>query len=298
MSCTSDWQPLWRPQNPALSGDKYGWENCAAYVGGYSADYSTCGIKQPTGAYIRSLTNEPIPDPRSPGLDVYQVRDALAKIGVTVTPFLRATWAEVIGWWEEGRYISLCGQYSVIQHTRFSGDPNFSGGHQIGVPKTLKAEDPLCDGRRSGIYKYAGEPYPVDLLRRFAGAFVVRSGGISQPIGLGYAQGFYTIAHAAPGGDMWHSKPGGKALGTVKINGTGHALVSTTDPVHTRYRDRPNGEQLTVIASLNLVTAAGASVDIDGHSPALNHRDQVYLVDKPEFDADPWVLRADCTALV
>ncbi len=198
MTCTSDYQPLWRPQNPALSGDPNGWKNCAAYVGGFAADYSTCGIKQPTGAYVRSLTNEPVPDPLSPGLNIYQVTDALAKLGVTVSPFVRATWAEVIGWWQEGRYVSLCGGYSVIRPTRFSGDPNFYGGHQIGVPGTLKAEDPLADGRRAGIYKYHGEVYPVSLLRAFAGAFQVRSGAISHPIGLGYAQGFHTHANPHP----------------------------------------------------------------------------------------------------
>lgn len=220
MTCTSDYQPLFRPQNPALSGDKNGWVNCAAYVGGYAADYSTCGVKQPTGAYVRSLTNEPIPDPNSPGLTITQVANALARIGVTVYPFTRAPWSQLITWWEEGRYISLCGQYSVIRPTRFSGDRSFYGGHQIGVPGTLKAEDPLTDGRRAGIYKYHGEAYPVDLLRAFAGAFRVRrAGGLLAPIGLGYAQGFYTIAHPAAnpvpppviGGDMAIST-GGIAL--------------------------------------------------------------------------------------
>jgi hypothetical protein len=202
MSCTSAYQPLWRAQNPAISGDKNGWVNCAAYVGGFAADYSTCGAKKPTGAQVRALTNEPVPDPASPGLTIVQVTNALARLGVTVYPFVKASWDQVLAWWKEGRYISLCGQYSVIRPTRFSGDPNFYGGHQIGVPGTFEAEDPLCDGRRAGIYKYHAEAYPVDLLRQFAGEFhVIRTNAdgtrYSGPIGLGWAQGFYTVAHPA-----------------------------------------------------------------------------------------------------
>lgn len=204
MVCTSDYSPLFQAQNPDVSKDKYGWYNCAAYVGAMGADYATCGAVHVSGAKVRSLTNEPVPDPRSPGLTVTQVQEALGDLGVSVTTFAKASWAQVEAWIDEGRFVGLAVQYAVIRTTRFSGDPAFYGGHAIGVPPGWEAVDPLCDGRRIGIYRYQHEAYPRDLLKRAAGAFRVtrkRADGstYAAELGLGYAQGWYTTAHPAPG---------------------------------------------------------------------------------------------------
>lgn len=195
MTCTSDYSPLFQPQNPAISGDKYGWEGCAAYVGAYGASYSSCGLIHPTGATVRAYTNEPIPDPNSPGLTTDQVRDALGRLGVTVTTFARMPWTGVEALIDGGHFVMLAVQYSVIRPTRFSGDPNFYGGHAIGVPPGWEVMDPLADGRRAGIYKYHHEVYPRSLLRSAAGAFRVRTSANLGPIGLGWAQGWFTLAH-------------------------------------------------------------------------------------------------------
>ena len=196
--CTSAFTPTFAPQNPALSGDRYGWYNCAAYVGAYGASYGSCGAQHPTGAQVRALTNEPIPDPASPGLTTIQVRDALAKIGVPVTPFNRMAWSGVEALIDGGAFVMLAVQYSVIRPTAYSGDPSFYGGHAIGVPPGWGVMDPLCDGRRAGIYKYHGAAYPRTLLRSAAGAFRVVQNGTPTPIGAGWAQGWYTVAHPSP----------------------------------------------------------------------------------------------------
>lgn len=193
--CTSSFQPAFAPQNPTYSGDRYGWYGCAAYVGAYGASYATCGLTHPTGAQVRAATNEPIPDPLSPGLTTVQVRDALAKYGVPVTTFSRMAWSGVEALIDGGAFVMLAVQYSVIRPTRFTGDPNFYGGHAIGVPPGWDVMDPLCDGRRAGIYKYHGEAYPRDLVKQAAGAFRVVINGKPQAIGLGWAQGWYTTAH-------------------------------------------------------------------------------------------------------
>lgn len=201
MACTSDFTPTFQAQNPAISGDRYGWLNCAAYVGAMGASYATCQPKRTTGAAVRSFTNEPIPDPSSPGLSVNQVQEALDDLGVPVTTFLKATWADVQKWVDGGRFVSLAVQYSVIRLTRFSGDRTFYGGHAIGVPPGWEAMDPLCDGRRSDIYRYQKETYPRELLKKAAGAFRVRRhDGSTSALGYGYAQGWYTAAHPHPGG--------------------------------------------------------------------------------------------------
>ncbi len=203
MTCTSDFSPAFQAQSPAVSGYRYGWSSCAAFVGAMAHDYAACGNPHYTGAQVRNQTNEPIPDPASPGLTITQVANALAKLGTPVTTFARLAWSDVEHLIDTGHYVSLCGKYSVIRPTAFSGDPNFYGNHQIGIPPGWEAQDPLCDGRRAGIYKYQHEAYPRDLLRRFAGAFVVTyrhpdGSTYGAPIGLGYAQGFYTVAHPAP----------------------------------------------------------------------------------------------------
>lgn len=199
--CDRTFTPLMRYQNPALSGNPDGWYDCAAEVAAMGADYQTCGAKRPSGQQIRNLTNEPTPNPSSPGLDVYQIQEALDDLGVHVIVFRRASWEQVLEWVDvEGRGVGLAVQYSVIRPTDYSGDPNFYSGHAMFVPPGWEVMDPLCDGRRAGIYRYQHEPYPKGLMRLAAGAFRVRySSGLVAPIGEGYAQGWMTEPKPKPG---------------------------------------------------------------------------------------------------
>lgn len=198
MACTSAFTPAFLAQNPAISGYVYGWSSCAAFAGAEAASYSSCGAIHPSGEQVRNATNEPIPNPLSPGLTITQVTDALAKLGVTVTPFNRMGWSEITAMRGAGHGFSLCVRYSVIRPTRFTGDPNFYGNHQLWYPPSGATMDPLADGRRAGIYRYHGEVYPDDLMERAAGAFLVNYSSGPGPIGFGYAQGFYTTSHPAP----------------------------------------------------------------------------------------------------
>lgn len=87
----------------------------------------------------------------------------------------------------------------------------------------------------------------------------------------------------------------GPPIGTFAWTGTGHLLLSPSDPVGLRFPQSANPGPFSVIASLDLVTAdAGLPVDIDGKSPPQNNRDEVYLVD-PGRGASCYVLRADGT---
>jgi hypothetical protein len=45
--------------------------------------------------------------------------------------------------------------------------------------------DPLCDGRRAGIYKYHGEVYPKDLIKKFAGMLMLDARK-NRRLGIGY----------------------------------------------------------------------------------------------------------------
>lgn len=118
------------------------------------------------------------------------------------------------------------------------------------------------------------------------------------PLDLDYFAGTRADLDRLKGAPMAYTKLAGPPLGTVTINGTGHALIGTGDTIRERYPNRPAGEPLTVLAVVNLVDKAGKPIDIDGHQPPVAGRDQVYLVDKPEFGAAAYALRADCTPLV
>ncbi len=95
--------------------------------------------------------------------------------------------------------------------------------------------------------------------------------------------------------DMWKVKPGGALIGTGKMKGAGRSLLSLTDPKGTRYPNRPDGEAYSVIAAVNLTDDRGTPIDIDGNRPPRNGRDQLYIVDRPEFGAAAFALRADVT---
>lgn len=286
MTCDSSYSPVFLPQNPAKSGDPYGWSNCAAYVGAMGADYATCGATHPSGRTIRSLTNEPVPDPNSPGLTIFQVQEALADLNVEVETFTKAPWSFVEDLVDGGRFVSLAIQYSVIRPTRFSGDSSFYSGHAIGVPPGWEAMDPLCDGRRLGIYRYQHEQYPRLLLKQAAGAFRVirrRPNGstYSQPLGLGYAQGWYTDAHPAPGGPLL---PLPKET-DVKVSATVYQRWTAVGTNGVLRRNPVRSE--AVIATLPAGTVVTSRAEAD--TPDGNHW---RLVDYPAGTRNPaWLLR-------
>lgn len=78
-------------------------------------------------------------------------------------------------------------------------------------------------------------------------------------------------------------------IGKITVSGPGVLLISPTD-TKVRY-PQSAGAQFDVYASLDLKAPSGASLDVDGNSPALNKRDQVYVVDMPGFGLAAYMLR-------
>ena len=91
--------------------------------------------------------------------------------------------------------------------------------------------------------------------------------------------------------DMVGTKPAGPFIGTAVFNGA-HQLIS---PSNTRTRYAGGTDVLNVLAVLDIRDPAGRPLDIDGNSPPLNARDQVYLVDRPAFGVAAFALRQDVT---
>lgn len=61
-------------------GGRYGGANCTACSAGMAGQVHTCGAMLFTGAQIRAASDEPIPDPRSPGLNLAQIDVALFRL--------------------------------------------------------------------------------------------------------------------------------------------------------------------------------------------------------------------------
>jgi hypothetical protein len=76
MSCNG-FLPTHQAQLEYRWGGLYGGSNCTACSAGMAGQAHTCGKLLFTGAQIRAATNEPIPDPKSPGLNLSQVDSAL-----------------------------------------------------------------------------------------------------------------------------------------------------------------------------------------------------------------------------
>lgn len=165
MACTG-YKPKFQDQ--INTTDPLGPSNCTCYSGAMAGEYDSCGTKHPTGKRVRELTNDTVG-----GTTLLQVDAALQRgwnINLdTLIGSSKLSWDQFVAKINAGHGAILQGSYVAIHDTKYSGDPNFKGNHAMYIPPGWAAMDPLCDGRRDGIYKYHGEAYPKDLLKNFAG---------------------------------------------------------------------------------------------------------------------------------
>ena len=89
---------------------------------------------------------------------------------------------------------------------------------------------------------------------------------------------------------MIGTKPAVPFIGTALFNGA-HQLIS---PSNTRVRYAGGTDVLDVISALD-IAPDGVPTDIDGNSPPLNGRDQVWLVWRETFGVTAFALRQDVT---
>lgn len=95
-------------------------------------DRHTMGGVQVTGKTVRAASNEPIPDPASPGLNLPQVVNVAFGWHVELVNRSGAPWAAVIKALKEGRGVILQGDYDQIP-PGFSGQLSFKGDHAVYV---------------------------------------------------------------------------------------------------------------------------------------------------------------------
>ena len=173
--------PAFQAQNPAISGYSLGWLSCTAYSAAMAGSYDQQRAILCTGQQVRQLTHD-----TTGGLNLQQVDAALLEgWDVNLNTVYGGSWADFVDRIDQGRGAILQGRYSPIADSRFDAGRGFRGNHAVFVAPGWIVMDPLADGRAPGVYRYHGEPYPQQLLRRFAGQLDI--GGRSLGDGKVYA---------------------------------------------------------------------------------------------------------------
>lgn len=156
---------IYRPkhQRQIVASDPYGSKNCTAVSAAIAFDRATLGGCEINGRQVRAMSDEPIPDPASPGLNIHQIVEVADKLHIELTNWSGHGWDDVIKCLRAGRGVVLQGDYD--QMGSYSCQSSFLGNHAIFVNNVNTpgdkglAYDPLCPA-----YRYM----PLSVLRRYA----------------------------------------------------------------------------------------------------------------------------------
>ena len=124
-----------RHQRQLFSDDPNGAVNCLAYATAIALDRATIGgLVGVTGALIRRLTDEPVPDrdprtPNGPGLIIEQIIPASAKLHVMLTSRVDRTWTTLMADLRAWRGVVVETDYD--QFGVWSAQPSFRGDHGV-----------------------------------------------------------------------------------------------------------------------------------------------------------------------
>ncbi len=149
-------------QRQINAGDKYGGFNCTAYSAAMAIDRATMGGTIVTGRQVRANSNEPVPDPQSPGLSLPQVVNVAFGWHVELDNRSGAPWSSLLAALKEGRGLILQGDYD--QMGAYSCQTSFKGPHAIFCNHVsgdgdIYTYDPLCS---------AGREVPAPTIRAYA----------------------------------------------------------------------------------------------------------------------------------
>lgn len=122
--------------------------DCSGWSGAINTDAHTRGATKLTGRAIRLASNEPVPDPESPGLNVQQVDAAIYKLTGgkvdmwTPTPGTigRAGFRDHL---IDGRWVHVAVKRGVLVDRGFGGSSGFRGSHAITVHARMTDLSPV-----------------------------------------------------------------------------------------------------------------------------------------------------------
>jgi hypothetical protein len=170
------------------NGDPYGYADCTAWSAAYCVDADREGTFRTTGTAVRKHSDEPIPDRRSPGLNLPQADASVieitkGKVDLDVHTGMdidRAEWLI-----KSGRYAMVQVNRSVLVHAGYGGANDFTGGH-CEATSWRGGEPSLFDP----LIKHTQRMNGFGVLWRAAGALVTGVGG--SVVGYGRANVAFT----------------------------------------------------------------------------------------------------------
>ncbi len=163
MATTGVYLPTHRTQREP--SDPYRGHNCAAYALSMAIDRHTLGGLNVRGQIIRSLTDEPIPDPNSPGLNMIQILNVTARLRLGGFILRQNATRRMLLDDLNGRGVVLPGVYRRLGNLRCD---DFERGHSMFANRAREDEnriliaDPLCREWRW---------YPLDVIFRYWEAY-------------------------------------------------------------------------------------------------------------------------------
>lgn len=159
-----------RHQTQVNAADPNGRYNCTAYAAAMAIDAATLGGCVPSGANVRALSDEPVPSPQSPGLNVPQVCAVAARLHVTLTDRSGFGVQRLVEWVEAGHA-------AVVQVDRTTLG-NYLCSASIDVPHAVLVLD-FSPGRSSLVFDplcTAPKWVPPDVLQQAAVDFGAQTG--------------------------------------------------------------------------------------------------------------------------
>ena len=138
-----------------VSSDPYWKFNCTAYAAARAINAATFGGLKVTGRQVRALSDEPVPSPSSPGLNIRQVAAVSRTLRVPLLDRTKAGegWDDVVAYLKTGRRV-----VAQIDYAAFSEQCQDNHGilhaitldvvrHRPGVDFVeILGSDPLCTG--------------------------------------------------------------------------------------------------------------------------------------------------------
>lgn len=145
--------------------------DCTAYATAVAIDRATLGGTLVTGKQVRQASDEPRPDPDSPGLNLPQVIQVAAKWHVELFDRRGAPWSAVMEALREGRGVVLQGDGAAFLGTPFVCQPGFRGGHAIFLNHVtgdgdLYENDPLCRKPNANLTEAVARDYAERLAKQ------------------------------------------------------------------------------------------------------------------------------------
>lgn len=228
-------------------GGSTGPYDCTAWAASRAIGHATCGATVPSGRTVRLMSNEPIPDPNSPGLNLPQVQAVAADFGVFLdvhVGYRKVTFAEYERRRKAGQGCIIQVSYGPIADSKYDAGRGFRGGHAI-FESLHATVDSLADGRAAGVFRYDGTVYTRSVMENAAGSLVIGSAG-PGPIRVG--QGFVWAAFtrdvvpsyraSVPNGSYWAYQVSNGVVVLRALRTTGGFSSESTPPKTYRWGAR------------------------------------------------------------